>query len=45
MVTLIVHVLLQVTFTPRLVKDYSTYLVMDIGEVGKDVFSLPIKAR
>ena len=48
-----VHVLLlfnflfvvQVNFTPSSVKSYSTALLVDIDEAGREVFSIPITAK
>ena len=35
----------QVNFTPSCVKSYSTALLVDIDEAGREVFSIPITAK
>lgn len=37
--------IIQVNFTPSYVKSYSTALLVDIDEAGREVFSIPITAK
>lgn len=37
--------IIQLNFTPAFVKTYTDFLVVDIEEVGKNIFSLPISAK
>jgi hypothetical protein len=39
------NIIIQVNFTPSFVKSYSTALLVDIEEAGREVFSIPITAR
>lgn len=38
-------VTLQINFTPSSVKSYSTALIVDVDEAGREVFSIPITAK
>ena len=39
------HQSIKVSFTPASVKSYSTALLVDVDEAGKEVYSLPITAK
>ena len=37
--------IIQVNFTPSCVKSYSTALLVDVDEAGREVYSIPITAK